>query len=215
MTRRSLKTAAQARPRVCVCVGVGNSLTLDYFSSLGPLLSATQQSHPRQVWTVYNKAVGSTQTPTFTSTFATAVQPLFKNTQLCLLHFCEVSNHIAAGASFVTARDAAIAYCVQARTAGWKLAFHIPTPRVEVTDPGYEGSVSAWSPGEKAIYEETCAYFRTHAEHYDFLVDLPTVPQLAAPQDTTYYQSDGVHCTAAGITAKAAAVAAATVSWGF
>jgi len=202
-------------PKFCIAVGAGNSLTLDYFDTMTTLLVANQASHPLQVWYAVNKATGGIQTPALASEFMTAVHRFYNPARLCLLHFCELTNHIGAGASFTVARDAAISYCDTARSLGWKVAFHIPTPRAQKSDPGYSGSASAWATGQKAIYDQAVAYFRAHPEHYDYVLDLAAVPELDDPLDTFYYQADGCHLNANAITAKANAVAAAHVSWSF
>lgn len=215
MTRRSKKTLIERRPRMAISLGVGNSLTLDYYSSMGEPLNANLGARPARVWWAINNGVGGAQTPALTSSFAATAQPYFKGGVECVLEFCELTNHIGAGASFAVARDAAIAYCAQARAAGWKLAFHIPTPRAERATPGYEASFSAWQVGQLAVYDQACAYFLANPQHYDYLFNLAVVPELDDPYDTTYYQSDGCHFTAAGIAAKTAAVAAAILARGY
>jgi hypothetical protein len=207
-------TASSARFSITVCHG--NSLTLDYADILNASLRANQASHPQQVWTAWNKGTGVISTPALAAEFMTVVQRHYTPQRTCLLQFQELGNHIQnLGASFTTARDAAISYCATARSLGWKLAFHIPTPRAQDTDPGYSGSASAWDPGKKAIFDQTCDYFRSHPEHYDFLLDLAAVPELSDPFNLTYYDPDGCHFTATGINIKAAAVAAANAAWVF
>lgn len=205
--------ATATTPKLCTMVGHGNSLTLDYFGQMTARLAATQALHPAQVWNAINRGVGGAWTTDLSAEFLTAVQPYFSPHRLCLLVFCELTNHIGAGASFVTARDAAISYCATARGLGWKLAFLIPTPRAERTDPGYSGSASAWRPGQLAVYQQACDYFRAHTEHYDYVKDLSVVPELDDPHDPTYVLADGCHNTQAGIDAKAAAAATAAVGW--
>lgn len=200
-------------PRLSVLVGVGNSLTLDYWDLMGPLLATSQAQHPKHVWSSVNQAVGSTQTPTFTTLFTALSARLYNPLRTCVLQFCELTNHIGAGNTFATVRDAAITYCNTVRAAGWKLAFHIPTPRAERATPGYEASASAWQVGQLAIYDQVCNYFRGRplGELWDFPpLDLPMVPELADPYNTTFYLADGCHNPTAGINAKAAAVAAYT-----
>lgn len=202
-------------PKLCTMVGHGNSLTLDYFGQMTTLLAANQAQHPRQVWNAINCGHGGAWTTDLTAEFAAVVQPYYSPYRLCLLQFCELTNHIGAGASFTVARDAAIDYCAMARGLGWKLAFHIPTPRAERTDPGYSASASAWRPGQLAIYQQACDYFRAHPEHYDYSTDLSVVPELDDPRDTLYYGPDGCHGTQTGIDAKALTVATVTAGWGF
>lgn len=198
-------------PRQAITVFHGNSLTLDYSDGVTALLAQNQASHPSLVWTGQNKGTGGISTPALASEFLSVVHRFYNPNRVCLLQYQELGNHIQnLGASFATARDAAISYCATARALGWKLAFHIPTPRAQKSDPGYSGSFSAWDPGRKATFEQCCDYFRSHPEHYDYLLDLSGVPTLADPFDLTYYDADGCHFTSSGIDAKALEVAGFT-----
>lgn len=194
-------------PRLAIAVGHGNSLTLDYFDRITGLLTASQAQHPAQVWSATNQGVGGAWTTDLITAFPALHARFFNPLLTCTLVFCELTNHLGAGASFAVARDAAISYCATARAAGWRLRFCIPTPRAERATPGYEASASAWQVGQKTRYEQCCDYFRSHPEHYDDMKDLSVVPALSNPYDTTYYLADGCHKTEAGIAAKAAAVA--------
>jgi hypothetical protein len=202
-------------PRFCTTVGHGNSLTLDYFDEMSTRLAANQASHTKQIWYAVNKATGGLWTTQLAAEFTAVVQRFYNPRRLCLLQFCELSNHTGAGSTWDVIRDATIAYCANARGLGWKLAFHIPTPRAQRSDPGYSGSASAWRVGELTTFNTVCDFFRAHTEHYDFALDLAAVSELSNPLNLTYYQADGCHLTAAGIAAKAAAVAAATAAWVF
>lgn len=213
----SYTARSASSPLPAVNVGHGNSLTLDYFDLMQPLLVTNQASHPAQVWWCLNVGVGGTSTPAMASSFLTAVHRYYNPALVNLLTFQEIGNHIGnLGASFATVRDATISYCATARGLGWKVAFHVPTPRAQKSDPGYSGSFSAWDPGRKAVFDQTCDYFRVHTEHYDFPpLDLAAVAELADPFNTTYYDADGCHFTATGQAAKAAAVAAYTAALTF
>jgi len=204
-------------PRQAITVFHGNSLTLDYSDTLTTLLAQNQASHPALVWTGQNKGTGGISTPALASEFSSVVHRFYNPNRLCLLQYQELGNHIQnLGASFATARDAAISYLATARALGWKLAFHVPTPRAQKSDGGtYTDSFSAWDPGRKATFDQCCDYFRNNPQHYDYLLDLSTATNLTDPFNTTYYDTDGCHFTAAGITAKAAAVAAFTAALTF
>ncbi len=211
-TQTDFQPVNQTTPQIATMLGVGNSLTLDYFGQMTGRLGATQALlHPGRVWDATNLGVGGAWTTDLAATFAATSARYYSPFRRCVLHFCELTNHIGAGATFVTARDAATAYCATARAAGWFLVFHIPTPRAERTDPGYAASASAWRTGQKDVYDQCVAYFRTHPEHYNAVVDLAAV--LPDPHDTAMYLADGCHCTQAGQDAKASAVAAASVGF--
>lgn len=196
-----------ATPKVVRVVCDGNSLTLDYANELRTLLIASQASHPASICHVINSGTGSTTTNDMIAAFAAEVAGYYNPNMTCWLLFCELTNQIAqAGVNGTLAAVIASAesYMATARAAGWKIAYLNPTPRATITDPGYEASFSAWSNAtEKGIYDSACAYFLAHPEQYDLLINLATVPELANPLDTTYYDPDGVHNTATGITAKA------------
>ena len=202
-------------PRQAITVFHGNSLTLDYSDTLTTLLAGNQASHPLLVWYGVNKGTGGISTPALASEFLAVVHRFYNQKRVCLLQFQELGNHIQnLGGSFATVRDATISYLANARSLGWKVAFHAPTPRAQKSDNAYSGSFSAWDPGRKATFDACRDYFLTHTEHADFTLDL-AVQELSNPFDLTYYDPDGCHFTAAGILAKAAIVAAANASWVF
>jgi lysophospholipase L1-like esterase len=206
----TFEPATALTPRVVRVVCDGNSLTLDYANELRTMLIASQASHQTTICHVINSGTGSATTNDMIAAFAAEVSPFYNPDMDCWLLFCELTNQIAqAGVNGTAAavKASAESYMATARAAGWIVVYVNPTGRASVTDPGYDASLSAWSnAGEKAIYDEVCAYFLAHPELYDMVIDLAAVPELANPLNTTYYQTDGVHNTAAGITAKAQAV---------
>lgn len=220
-TTYAVRTATS--PKFAWSVHHGNSLTRDsttsnelitsYPAVLNGLLKASQASHPGQAYIVVRRGTGSITTPELQALFLSEVHQHYNPALPCIVHINEVGNHITQGATQQGAIDAMIAYCNNAKSLGWLVCFHVPPPRASITDPGYEGSFSAWRGTQLASWQGACDYFRTHPEHYDFIVDWPVVPELADPKNTTYYTADGVHFNDAGAAVKASSTHAEMLTW--
>lgn len=112
----------------------------------------------------------------------------------------EQTNDIgAAGATGVTAYDNIVTYCTDRRTAGFKVVVMTCIAR---GDAGWTGTMETHRTTSNQSIRDNWATFA------DGIVDLALDSRFTNPLNTTYFQADKIHLTAAGYAVVAALVKA-------
>lgn len=188
--------------RAIVCDG--NSLTRGYGAGGANSYPTQLKGLVSTAYTVINRGVDSQTTDQMEADAATQIDSwldIFPNNSTLIAW--EGSNDIQFGASLATTQSRWNTYFSARATAGWasngcKLVACTVIPRVDSTAP------------KNAIRDDFNAWLRTNYSTYaTHLVDLAADSRLQDTSNTTYFDGDGIHLTAAGYAVVAELIEAA------
>lgn len=177
--------------RAIVCDG--NSLTRGYGAGGANSYPTQLKGLVSTAYTVINRGVDSQTTDQMEADAAAQIDywlDIFQNNSVLI--GWEGTNDIQFGASLATTQSRWNTYFSARATAGWasngcKLVACTVIPRVDSTAP------------KNAIRDDFNAWLRTNYSTYaTHLVDLAADSRLQDTSNTTYFDADGVHLTAAG-----------------
>lgn len=150
---------------------------------------------------VHKRGFDGFTTSQLIANFASVVQPLFASgvgANIVIVH--EGANEIKNGVPLQQAIDNMLAYCAQARAAGWEVWICTATPRINTVQVMTD--IAAFN-----------TYVRANVSSFgERLVDLAADPSLDDPADLAFYMNDGIHPIDPGYAAIAQAVFAVAMA---